>query len=68
MAILNNNKIRWIVKTIQSIAKKQKVHDEYNQTDGYMKAYRKNNFIRIEIRVGGHEKYDRTGKNMARGT
>lgn len=68
MAILNNNKIRWIVKTIQSIAKKQKVHDEYKQEDGYMKAYRKNNFIRVEIKVGGYKKHDRTGKNMARGT
>lgn len=65
MAILNNNKIRWIVKTIQSIAKKQKVYDEYKQEDGYMKAYRKNNFIRIEIKVGGYEKHDRTRKNMA---
>lgn len=65
MAILNNNKIRWIVKIIQAIAKRQKVHDEYNQADGYMKAYRKNNFIRIEIKVGGCEKHDRTRKNMA---
>jgi hypothetical protein len=68
VAILNNNKIRWIVKTIQAIAKRKKMHDEYKQPDGYMKAYRKNNFIRIEIKVGGYKKDDRPRKNMARRT
>lgn len=68
MAILNSNKIRWIINTIQSIAKSQKVHDEYKQEDGYMKAYRKNNFIRLEIKVGGYRKDDRPGKVMARRT
>ncbi len=65
MAILNSKKIRWIINTIQSIAKREKVYDEYKQDDGYMKAYRKNNMIRLEIRVGGYKKDDR--KRMARG-